>query len=188
LVIDGVTAEPIRSPLRLSVPQFVCTQAHGGGFDGSQDRAVTLEQAAAFVIPQGLGVDPGLCGDLARSHPTSMNPVPKYRVKPASTRRRFHISGVTPLPTSASARRLELPFVVVVVDCRPVERRRPDDVAKFDAVARACALVGWEPTPCKSLSLHDSSPCQHRHRQYRQRPVHSACGGACSAHGAVPPR
>ena len=32
----------------------------------------------------------------------------------------------------------------VVVDCRPVERRRPDDVAKFKATARACALVGWE--------------------------------------------
>jgi hypothetical protein len=32
----------------------------------------------------------------------------------------------------------------VVVDCRPVERRRPRDVAKFEARARACALVGWE--------------------------------------------
>ena len=32
----------------------------------------------------------------------------------------------------------------VVVDCRPVERRRPRDVAKFDATARACVLAGWE--------------------------------------------
>ncbi|CCG02445.1 TnsA-like heteromeric transposase endonuclease subunit [Blastococcus saxobsidens] len=32
----------------------------------------------------------------------------------------------------------------VVIDCRPVERRKPRDVAKFDATARACALVGWE--------------------------------------------
>jgi hypothetical protein len=32
----------------------------------------------------------------------------------------------------------------VVVDCRPVERRKPRDVAKFDATARACALVGWD--------------------------------------------
>jgi len=32
----------------------------------------------------------------------------------------------------------------VVVDCRPVERRKPRDVAKFDATARACALAGWE--------------------------------------------
>ena len=32
----------------------------------------------------------------------------------------------------------------VVVDCRPVERRRPRDVAKFEATARACALAGWE--------------------------------------------
>src|SRR6478735_4586435 len=31
----------------------------------------------------------------------------------------------------------------VVVDCRPVERRKPRDVAKFDATARACALAGW---------------------------------------------
>ena len=31
----------------------------------------------------------------------------------------------------------------VVVDCRPVERRRPRDVAKFEATARACALAGW---------------------------------------------
>ena len=27
---------------------------------------------------------------------------------------------------------------------RPVERRRPRDVAKFEATARACALAGWE--------------------------------------------
>lgn len=32
----------------------------------------------------------------------------------------------------------------VVIDCRPVERRKPRDVAKFDATAAACALVGWE--------------------------------------------
>ena len=32
----------------------------------------------------------------------------------------------------------------MVVDCRPVERRRPRDVAKFEATARACALAGWE--------------------------------------------
>ncbi len=31
----------------------------------------------------------------------------------------------------------------VVVDCRPVERRKPRDAAKFEATARACALVGW---------------------------------------------
>ncbi len=43
------------------------------------------QQAAAFVVPQGLGVDLRLGGDLAGSHPTSMNPVPSYRVKPSST-------------------------------------------------------------------------------------------------------
>ena len=32
----------------------------------------------------------------------------------------------------------------VVIDCRPVERRTPRDVAKFDATARACAQAGWQ--------------------------------------------
>ena len=32
----------------------------------------------------------------------------------------------------------------VVVDCRPAERRKPRDMEKFAATARACALVGWE--------------------------------------------
>jgi hypothetical protein len=32
----------------------------------------------------------------------------------------------------------------VVVDCRPAERRKPADLAKFEATARACALAGWE--------------------------------------------
>lgn len=32
----------------------------------------------------------------------------------------------------------------VVVDCRPVERRKPRDRAAFEATRRACVLVGWE--------------------------------------------
>jgi hypothetical protein len=32
----------------------------------------------------------------------------------------------------------------LVLDCRPVERRRPRDIAKFDATAQACALLGWD--------------------------------------------
>jgi hypothetical protein len=32
----------------------------------------------------------------------------------------------------------------LVVDCRPAQRRRPTDVAKFDATARACTLLGWQ--------------------------------------------
>jgi hypothetical protein len=40
------------------------------------------------------------------------------------------------------ARRADGP--AVVVDCRPVERRKPRDMEKFEATARACALVGWE--------------------------------------------
>lgn len=32
----------------------------------------------------------------------------------------------------------------MVVDCRPVERRPPRDVAAFEATRRACGLLGWE--------------------------------------------
>jgi hypothetical protein len=32
----------------------------------------------------------------------------------------------------------------VVVDCRPIERRKPRDVAAFEATRRACELLGWE--------------------------------------------
>ncbi len=32
----------------------------------------------------------------------------------------------------------------VVVDCRPVERIKPRDAAKFDATRNACELVGWD--------------------------------------------
>jgi len=32
----------------------------------------------------------------------------------------------------------------VVVDCRPLDRIRPRDAAKFEATRRACELLGWE--------------------------------------------
>ncbi|TLQ48508.1 TnsA-like heteromeric transposase endonuclease subunit [Streptomyces marianii] len=32
----------------------------------------------------------------------------------------------------------------VVVDCRPADRRKPRDMAKFEATQTACAQVGWE--------------------------------------------
>ncbi|WP_406290829.1 TnsA-like heteromeric transposase endonuclease subunit [Embleya sp. NBC_00896] len=32
----------------------------------------------------------------------------------------------------------------VVVDCRPADRRKPRDVAKFEATRAACAQVGWD--------------------------------------------
>lgn len=32
----------------------------------------------------------------------------------------------------------------VVVDCRPSERRGPQDMVKFEATGQACARVGWE--------------------------------------------
>jgi hypothetical protein len=47
----------------------------------------------------------------------------------------------------------------VVVDCRPVERRPARDLAAFDAMRRACGLLGWEyrlvgaPDPIATASL-----------------------------------
>lgn len=32
----------------------------------------------------------------------------------------------------------------VVIDCRPAERIKPRDAAKFDATRDACELVGWD--------------------------------------------
>jgi hypothetical protein len=32
----------------------------------------------------------------------------------------------------------------MVVDCRPIERRKPRDVAAFEATRQACELLGWE--------------------------------------------
>jgi hypothetical protein len=32
----------------------------------------------------------------------------------------------------------------VVIDCRPVERRGPRDLARFEATAAACGLLGWQ--------------------------------------------
>jgi hypothetical protein len=59
----------------------------------------------------------------------------------------------------------------LVVDCRPVERRPPRDVAKFDATAEACALLGWEyrlvgaPDPVVTANLRWLAGYRHpRHR------------------------
>jgi hypothetical protein len=32
----------------------------------------------------------------------------------------------------------------LVVDCRPADRRKPRDLATFEATRRACGLAGWE--------------------------------------------
>lgn len=32
----------------------------------------------------------------------------------------------------------------MVVDCRPADRRKPRDVAKFEATRATCAQVGWD--------------------------------------------
>ena len=59
----------------------------------------------------------------------------------------------------------------LVMDCRPVERRRPRDVTKFAATARACKLVGWQyavvgaADPVMSANLRWLSGYRHpRHR------------------------
>ena len=66
----------------------------------------------------------------------------------ASRPSRFGFTGSMPRASRTRTRRTSSPGrsdgSAVVVDCRPVERRRPRDVAKFEATARACALAGWE--------------------------------------------
>jgi hypothetical protein len=52
-----------------------------------------------------------------------------------------HTINMTPPAPDFFARRAD--GTSVVVDCRPVERRKPRDAAKFEATARACAMVGW---------------------------------------------
>lgn len=59
----------------------------------------------------------------------------------------------------------------VVIDCRPVDRRPPADVAKFDATAEACASLGWEYRlvggldPIRSANLRWLAG--YRHSRYR---------------------
>jgi hypothetical protein len=59
----------------------------------------------------------------------------------------------------------------VVVDCRPAERRKPADMEKFEATAKACALAGWEyelrgaPDPVVTANLRWLAGYRHpRHR------------------------
>ncbi|MCX4523644.1 TnsA-like heteromeric transposase endonuclease subunit [Streptomyces anulatus] len=84
----------------------------------------------------------------------------------------------------------------VVVDCRPAERRRPRDVAKFDATEAACAEVGWEfrlvgaPNPVVVRNVrwlagyrhprHRVEPAATRLREVFAEPL-ALMGGAASA-------
>lgn len=59
----------------------------------------------------------------------------------------------------------------VVIDCRPVDRRGPRDLAAFESTRRACELVGWEyrllgaPDPIVTANLRWLSGYRHpRHR------------------------
>jgi hypothetical protein len=55
-------------------------------------------------------------------------------------------------PNEAGVRRLHAPDLfarrvdgsALVIDCRPVERRRPEDLVKFVATQQACERLGWE--------------------------------------------
>ncbi|MGK5545484.1 TnsA-like heteromeric transposase endonuclease subunit [Streptomyces sp. URMC 127] len=65
----------------------------------------------------------------------------------------------------------------VVIDCRPAERRRPRDVAKFEATEAACAKVGWE---FRLLSAPDAVVVRnvrwlagYRHPRHRLEPAAS---------------
>lgn len=66
----------------------------------------------------------------------------------------------------------------VVLDCRPVDRRKPADVAKFDATAAACASLGWEyrligaADPIRTANLRWLAGC--RHPRYRIEAVGTA--------------
>ncbi|BCI90630.1 TnsA-like heteromeric transposase endonuclease subunit [Mycobacterium kansasii] len=66
----------------------------------------------------------------------------------------------------------------VVVDCRPVERRGPGDLAKFDMTGQVCAQLGWEyrlvggvePILAGNVRwLSGYRHPRHRHRQVAQR-------------------
>jgi hypothetical protein len=60
---------------------------------------------------------------------------------------------------------------VLVLDCRPADRRGPRDLAAFEATRRACAEAGWEyrlagaPDPVATANLRWLSG--YRHPRYR---------------------
>ncbi|MFE9593433.1 TnsA-like heteromeric transposase endonuclease subunit [Streptomyces sp. NPDC006294] len=63
----------------------------------------------------------------------------------------------------------------VVVDCRPADRRRPRDVAKFEATRAACTRVGWEfrlvGNPDAIFVRNVRWLAGYRHPRYRLEPV-----------------
>ncbi|MFE7115179.1 TnsA-like heteromeric transposase endonuclease subunit [Streptomyces sp. NPDC057654] len=65
----------------------------------------------------------------------------------------------------------------VVVDCRPADRRKPRDVAKFEATQTACAQVGWEfrlvGAPDAIVVRNVRWLAGYRHPRHRPEPVAS---------------
>ncbi|MFI2615657.1 TnsA-like heteromeric transposase endonuclease subunit [Streptomyces sp. NPDC018584] len=65
----------------------------------------------------------------------------------------------------------------VVVDCRPADRRKPRDVAKFEATQAACTQVGWEfrlvGAPDAIVMRNVRWLAGYRHSRHRLEPVAS---------------
>ncbi|MFE7427359.1 TnsA-like heteromeric transposase endonuclease subunit [Streptomyces sp. NPDC057545] len=65
----------------------------------------------------------------------------------------------------------------VVVDCRPADRRKPRDVAKFEATQAACTQVGWEfrlvGAPDAIVMRNVRWLAGYRHPRHRLEPVAS---------------
>ena len=63
----------------------------------------------------------------------------------------------------------------ILIDCRPVERRPPRDVAKFEATARACALLEWDyrlvAAPDMIVTANVRWLSGYRHPRHMQRTV-----------------
>lgn len=71
-----------------------------------------------------------------------------------------------------------------LIDCRAVERRRPSDVAKFEATAQACADLGWRYRLVGAVDLVLTANVRwlasYRHPRYRAEPVAAELLDACS--------
>lgn len=66
----------------------------------------------------------------------------------------------------------------MVIDCRPVDRRKPRDWVKFDATQRACDLLGWEfrlvGAPDQISVANVRWLAGYRHARHRLEPAASA--------------
>ncbi|MFI9355561.1 TnsA-like heteromeric transposase endonuclease subunit [Streptomyces lydicus] len=65
----------------------------------------------------------------------------------------------------------------IVIDCRPADRRKPRDWAKFEATQRACELLGWEfrlvGAPDQIVVANVRWLAGYRHARHRLEPIAS---------------